>query len=71
MTSKTSLIADANVNGNVNGNETLLVIVKPIIRHGKFVIIQKYRTCFSKVIPCFCMTYDGLSLSHITTPYKI
>lgn len=71
MTSKTSLIADANVvNGNVNGNETLLII-KPIIRHGKFVIIQKYRTCFSKVIPCFCMTYDGLSLSHITTPCKI
>ena len=68
MTSKTSLIADANV---VNGNETLLVIIKPIIRHGKFVIIQKYRTCFSKVIPCFCMTYDALSLSHITTPCKI
>lgn len=67
MTSKISLTADANV----NGNETLLVIVKPIIRHGKFVIIQKYRTCFSKVIPCFCMTYDGLSLSHITTPCKI
>lgn len=69
MTSKTSLIADAN--GNGNGNETLLVIVKPIIRHGKFVIIQKYRTCFSKATPCFCMTYDGLSLSHITTPCKI
>lgn len=49
MTSKISLTADANV----NGNETLLVIVKPIIRHGKFVIIQKYRTCFSKVTHVF------------------
>lgn len=55
MTSKISLTADANVNANanVNGNETLLVIVKPIIRHGKFVIIQKYRTCFSQVTHVF------------------